>query len=86
MVFFEERDDLNIIMKANSDFLRADVQFMLIGLSTDHHYMPQHKFEDSKKMVIMDLPPDYYRIVVFMQNIEMARNTIFQPVLFNVRI
>ena len=37
---FEERDDLNLLVKVNSDFLRADVQFMLIGLGTDHHYMP----------------------------------------------
>ena len=59
---------------------------MMIGLSTDHHYMPQHKFEDSKKMLIMDLPPDYYRFIVFMQNVEMARNTIFQPVLYTVNI
>ena len=66
VVSFEERDDLNLIMKASSDFLRADINFVIIGLSTDHHYMPQHKFEDSKKLVIMDLPPDFYRIIVFM--------------------
>ena len=70
-------------MKVSADFLRADIMFVMISVSTDHHYMPQHKFEDSRKMLIMDLPPDYYRIIIFTQNVEMAHNVIFQPMLFS---
>jgi len=80
---FEERDDLNLAMKVSSDFLRCDIDFVMISVDDDHHYMPQHRFEDGKKLLIMDMPPGYYRIIVFTQNVEMARNTIFQPVLFS---
>ena len=84
VVLFEDRDDLNLAMKVSSDFLRADVNFLLVHLDTDHHFMPQHIFEDAKKMMIPDLIPGLYRIVIFMQNVDMPRNTIFQPALFSL--
>lgn len=64
-------------MKVSSDFLRSDINFVLIAIEDDHHYMPQHRFEDGQKMSIIDLAPGYYRLIIFTQNIEMARNTIF---------
>ena len=75
-------------MKASSDFLRADVTFVMINLETEHHFMSQHIFEDSKKMILPELVPGFYRIIVFMQNVETPRNTIFQPVIysFNFRL
>ena len=83
MVIFEERDDMNLAMKVSSDFLRADVNFVMIHVDSDHHFLPQHSFEDAKKLVVPDLAPGYYRIIVFMQNVDMARNTAFEPALFS---
>ena len=83
MVIFEERDDMNLAMKVSSDFLRADVNFVMIHVDSEHHFLPQHTFEDSKKLVVPDLAPGYYRIIVYMQNVEMARNTAFEPALFS---
>lgn len=57
---------------------------MVTHLDTDHHFMPQHIFEDAKKMALPELIPGAYRFVIFMQNVEVSRNTIFQPVLFSV--
>ena len=84
VVVFEDRDDLNMIMKVSSDFLRADVNFIVNHLDTDHHFMAQHIFEDAKKMALPELIPGAYRFVIFMQNVEVSRNTIFQPVLFSI--
>lgn len=88
VVLFEDRDDLNLAMKVSSDFLRADVTFVMVDLETNHHYMSQHIFEDAKKMILPELTPGFYRVIVFMQNVEATRNTIFQPVLysFNFRL
>ena len=88
IVLFEDRDDLNLAMKVSSDFIRADVTFVMIEMETDHHYMAQHIFEDAKKMIVPELTPGFYRMIVFMQNVEAPRNTIFQPVLysFNFRL
>jgi len=82
-MIFEDRDDLNLAMKISSDFLRSDVNFVLIHVESDHHFMPQHIFEDSKKMSLPEMTPGVYRLIIFMQNVEMTRNTIFQPVLFS---
>ena len=65
-MMFEERDDLNLAMKISSDFLRSDVNFVLIHDETDHHFMPQHVFEDSKKMSIPEMVPGIYRLIIFM--------------------
>ena len=70
-------------MKVSSDFLRSDVNFLLIHLDTDHHFMPQHRFEDAKKLSLPDLIPGLYKIVIFMQNVENGHNVIFEPVLFS---
>lgn len=37
---FQERDDLNLAMKATSDFMRADVNFIMTEVITGVHYMP----------------------------------------------
>ena len=37
---FEERDDLNLAMKVSADFLRCDINFVMISVDDDHHYMP----------------------------------------------
>lgn len=47
---FEDRNDLNLAMKVTSDFMRADVNFLMTNVETGQHFMPQHIFEDSKKM------------------------------------
>lgn len=86
VIMFEEREDLHMAMKVASDFMRADVTFLLTNLDEDHHYMPQHIFEDGKKMVLTELPPGFYRLVIFMQNVENAHNTIFQPVIFQFNL
>ena len=66
VILFEERDDLNLAMRVASDFMRADINFVLIDIQTEHHYMPQHIFEDAKKLVIPELPPGFYRLMIFM--------------------
>ena len=39
-VIFEDRDDMNLAMKVSSDFLRADVNFVLIHVDSEHHLLP----------------------------------------------
>ena len=81
---FEERDDLNLAMKVSSDFMRADVTYLLTQVSTGAHFMPQHIFEDSKKMQVPMLEPGFYRIIVFMQNAEMhLAQAKFAPVIYS---
>ena len=70
-------------MKVSSDFLRADVNFVMVEMETDHHYNPQHHFEDSKKMVIHDLPTGLYRVMVYMQNVQYGTASIFDHVTFS---
>jgi hypothetical protein len=82
VILFEERDDLNLAFRVASDFMRADINYVLIHIESEHKYMPQHTFEDAKKLVVPELPPGYYRLMIFMQNVEVARNTIFQPIVF----
>ena len=74
---------MNLAMKVASDFLRADVNFVMIHVETNHHFMPQHIFEDAKKMILPELPPGHFRIIIFMQNAEVSMNTIFEPALFS---
>ena len=52
VVMFEERDDMNMVMKVSSDFLRSNVNFILIHVDSGHHFVPQHTFEDAKKLVL----------------------------------
>lgn len=73
-------------MKVASDFMRADVNYMLTNIDEEHHYMAQHIFEDGKKLILPELPPGFYRLIVFMQNVENAHNTIFQPVIFQFNL
>ena len=40
VVLFEERDDLNLVMKVSSDFLRSNVNFALIHIDSGHHFAP----------------------------------------------
>ena len=66
VILFEERDDINLAVKVASDFMRADVNFILTNLDDDHHHMPQHVFEDGKKLVVPSLPLGFYRLTIFM--------------------
>jgi hypothetical protein len=88
IVQFEERDDLNMAMKVVSDFMRADVNYIMTEVNTGAHFTAQHIFEDSKKMQVPMLQPGFYRIIVFMQNVDMVAKANFQPVLysFNFRL
>ena len=70
-------------MKVTSDFMRADVTFLMTEVATGQHFMPQHIFEDSKKMQVPMLEPGYYRIIVFMQNADMVAEAKFSPVLYS---
>lgn len=70
-------------MKVTSDFMRADVTFLMTEVATGQHFMPQHIFEDSKKMQAPMLEPGYYRIIVFMQNADMVAQAKFTPVLYS---
>ena len=40
VVMFEERDDMNMVMKVSSDFLRSNVNFILIHVDSGHHFVP----------------------------------------------
>lgn len=40
VLVFEDRNDLNIAMKVNSDFMRADINFIFTEIDTEHHYLP----------------------------------------------
>jgi len=55
VLLFEDRQDLNLALKVTSDFMRADVTFILTQLDSGHNYMAQHIFEDAKKLAVVDL-------------------------------
>ena len=38
VVIFEDRDDMNLAMKVSSDFLRANVNFVMIHVDSEHHF------------------------------------------------
>ena len=80
---FEDRDDLNLAMKVTSDFMRADVTFMLTNVLTGQHFLPQHIFEDSKKMMLPSLDTGFYRLMVYMQNVDMVKAVPFEPVVYS---
>ena len=77
-VRFEAKTGQNLLAKATSDFLRADVNFMLINTDSKHVYRPQHRMEDTKKLLVNDLPAGVYRLVIFVQNCE-SRNLLGTP-------
>lgn len=87
---FEDREDLSLAMKTVSDFMRADVSFVMTNVVSGQHFMPQHIFEDSKKMQIPEVEAGFYRIIVFMQSVEYhgGSKVRFEPVIysFNFRL
>ena len=64
----EDTEDLNLMAKINSDFLRADVNFLLIHVESNHIFKPQHIFESGKKLALMNIPGGIYRLLIFTQN------------------
>ena len=66
---FADKAGQNLLVKVNSDFLRADINFVLINQDSGHTYRPRHRMEDTKKLLIIDMPPGTYRLIIFAQNL-----------------
>lgn len=85
-VKFAEKAGQNLLIKVNSDFLRADINFVLINQDSGHTYRPQHRMEDTKKLLIIDLPPGVYRLIIFSQNLSKSNGVSLKQMQFNFRM
>lgn len=66
----EQKEGINLLITATSDFLRLDISFVLVNTKTSHMYSPQSYSEDKKKLLVQNVPEGKYKLYVYTRKLD----------------
>jgi len=71
MFSFEKKEGINIVITSTSDFLRLDINFVLVNTHSLHMYSPQYyPSEDKKKLLIQNVAGGKYKLYVYTRRLD----------------